>query len=142
MEVWKICLIAAGASAAVTLLILLLRAKAPKGQNDEQILISCFGNPVLTDVFTYQQAKQWLLQRRNLIESGQKGIVLKASPEALKTLGSQYDLNLSADNYAVMAIVNMQTHEITESVLIKYNSLDDELEQKLSVGNGIMVIGG
>lgn len=142
MEAWKLFLIIGGASAAVTLFILLLRAKVKNSQTDEQVLRNCFGDPILADEFTFQQAKQWLLTRKSLIESGQKGIILKATPEALQTLGDQFELKMSTENYIVLAIVNMQSHEITESVLIKYNSLDDELEQNLAAGNGTLVIGG
>lgn len=143
MDTWKILLIAAGSAAAITLLVLLAaKMKSSNVQDDETILKKCFGEPVLSSSFSFRQAKEWLLQRKEKITSGHKGVILKATPETLRSFGSEYEIKLNAENYLVIAIVDMANHDISDSVLIKYNSLDDELTKKLDAGNGVLVIGG
>lgn len=143
MDTWKIIIVAASVSAAVTMLILLaIKSKGNNMQNDELILKRCFGDPVLSGQFSFQNAKEWFLHRKDKISSGHKGIILKATSENLKSLGTECRINFNADNYLILAIVNMQDHDITDSVLIKYNSIDDQLERNLESGNGVLVIGG
>jgi len=143
VETWKILLLVAGASAAVTALVMFLRAKKePASLTDEEVLKTCFGNPVYTDCFSMKETKEWLIARKDKLENGHKGIVMKATPEALRSFGSKYEIKMSAENYLIIAIVNMNKHEIDDSVLIKYNTLEQSLEQNLEKGDGVLVIGG
>ena len=143
METWKILLIAAGASAVITALILLLKSKnQTPSLTDEEVLKTCFGNPIFVDNFSFQETKKWLLDRKDKLENGHKGIVMKATPEALRSFGSKYEIKMSAENYLIIAVLNTATKEISDSVLIKYSMLDQNLEQSLAKGNGTLVIGG
>ena len=47
----------------------------------------------------------------------------------------------SVENYLVLVIMT-GNKEITDSLLVKYEKLDQELENALAKGNGILVVKG
>ena len=108
----------------------------------EEALIGCFGEPMSTNCFSLKDVNEWLQTRKEKIQNGAKGFVVKASSINLKKLGIEIDSNGSVSNMLIVAIINVETNNIEESILIKYDSLDSELESILSKGDGTLVIGG
>ncbi|MCM1228377.1 MAG: hypothetical protein NC320_13320 [Clostridium sp.] len=142
METWKICILGAAAGIGAAIVIIWLIQKSNKNIKNENVLISAFGEPLYSEKFTLQQTKEWLKKREGLIKSGCKALVLKANEELLKSIGKNLDIGSDVDNFLVIAVINTVSKEIEDSVLVKYDSLEDDLENLLSKGNGTLVVGG
>ena len=46
------------------------------------------------------------------------------------------------DNYLAIAVINSTTKEMEDSILVKYDELDERLEELLAKGDGTLVVGG
>lgn len=106
----------------------------------EKILERCFGEPMCTSVFSMNEVKDWIKARESLLQNGAKAIVLKANSETLKRIGKDLDIGNNLKNNMVIAIVDEAGKSISDSVLIKYETLDVKLEEALSKGNGVLVV--
>lgn len=116
----------------------LIKAKKQKAYNT---LESCFGEPSYSDMFSLSEVKRWVKSREEKLQNNCKAVVLKANSNTLSTLGRKFELKQDGKNYLVIAIVD-NCKQIGDSVLIQYNKLDDSLEDILSKGDGVLVIGG
>lgn len=108
----------------------------------EEALVGCFGEPVVTNSFSLKDVNEWLKQRKEKIQNECKGFVVKATSINLKKLGIQIESNGSINNMLIIAIINNENNNIEESILIKYDSLDADLENILAKGDGTLVVGG
>lgn len=143
MQNWKIVIAVCGVAAILAFLAwLIIKLKELYKLKNQNTLENCFGEPLYSDLFTLREAKQWIKEREDKIKNGNKAIVLKANQDTLKSLGKDLVLESTDTDFLVIAIVNHDTKKIDDSVLIKYNSLDDELESFLAKGNGVLVVGG
>lgn len=106
----------------------------------EKILEKCFGEPMYTSTFSMSEVRDWIKARESLLQNGAKAIVLKANSETLRQIGKELDIGNNLKNNIVIAIVDEASKNISDSVLIKYESLDMKLEEALSNGNGILVV--
>jgi len=135
-----VCAFAAGLAAGIVLEKMLQKMNTSTIKQRSELLRSCFGEPMYTTNLTLTEVKDWLKGQEETLKNGAKAIVLKANSENLKNLGK--DINIDGvDNYLVIAVVDM-AHEMKSSVLIKYETLDQKLEELLSKGNGSLVIEG
>ena len=107
-------------------------------QEDKDALIKCFGEPMYAGEFSFEEAVSWISKRKNLLSDSVKAVITKIKPELLEKIGAKADINGEVENYLLMAILNEKT--IVESVLVKYEQLDDELEKRLLSGEGTMVV--
>ena len=67
---------------------------------------------------------------------------MKAIPEQINELIKGLNIGKGLENYLIMAVVNEANRDVIESMLIKYEMLDDALEKQLDQGKGAMVIEG
>ena len=75
-----------------------------------------------------------------MLQDGAKAIVLQANSETLKGIGKDLDIGNNLKNNLVIAIVDESCKNISDSVLIKYETLDARLDEALSKGNGVLVV--
>lgn len=106
----------------------------------EKILESCFGEPMYASSFSMGEVRDWIKSREEKLQNGAKAIVLRANSETLQRIGKDLDIGNNLKNNIVIAIVDESSKEITDSVLIKYESLDSKLEEALEKGNGVLVV--
>lgn len=143
MEKWKIVLIVCVCLVILIVTVWLIRKLLElRNLKNQSTLETCFGEPLYSDYFTLKEAKDWIKERESQLKNGCKAIVLKATKDTMKSLGKEIEVETNAGNFLVIAIVNGSTQSINDSVLIKYDSLDDKLEEALGKGNGVLVIGG
>ncbi len=106
----------------------------------EKILERCFGEPMYTSSFSMSEVRDWIKARDSLLQNGAKAIVLKANSETLRRIGKDLDIGNNLKNNIVIAIVDEASKNISDSVLVKYETLDAKLEEALSNGNGVLVV--
>ena len=106
----------------------------------EKILEKCFGEPMYTSLFSMAEVRDWIKSRETLLQDGAKAIVLQANSETLKGIGKDLDIGNNLKNNLVIAIVADSFQNISDSVLIKYETLDARLDEALSKGNGVLVV--
>ncbi len=106
----------------------------------EKILEQCFGEPMYTNTFSLNEVRDWIKTRESLLLNGAKAIVLKANAETLRRIGKDLDIGNNLKNNIVIAIVDEASKNISDSVLVKYETLDAKLEEALSNGNGVLVV--
>lgn len=106
----------------------------------ERILEKCFGEPMYTSLFSMSEVRDWIKSRESLLQNGAKAVVLKANAETLRGIGKELDIGNNIKNNIVIAIVDEISKSISDSVLIKYETLDAKLEEALSKGNGVLVV--
>ncbi len=144
METAEIIGLAATATAAVVIGIIIAHALKKSGNNEvidtEKLLEECFGEHMYVGMFTLSQAKDWIKVRKESIEKGSKALVMKITPETLKELNINAQVNMDTSNYLTIAIVN--NGQMEDSILIKYEELDSKLEEILAKGDGTLVVGG
>lgn len=106
-----------------------------------KLLEECFGEPIYASTFSLVEVRDWIKERQEIIQNGSKAIVLKVNEDTLTSIGKDLDIGNSLVNFLVIAIMNTETKEISDSLLVKYEELDQALEQALSKGNGVLVVG-
>lgn len=131
---------AAGVAAGIILEKALSKMQESTVMGRTEALRACFGEPMCTTTFTFGEAKEWIKAREDALANGFKAIIAKANSSTLKGLGKEMNID-GVDNYLVMAIVGKE-HDIQDSVLIKYERIDQELEAALEKGNGALVVEG
>ena len=107
-----------------------------------KVLEGCFGEPFYTNSFGVSDVQDWSKAREDLLKSGHQIIAVKAVPEQLSKLVEGLEIGKGIDNYLIMAVINETTKEMTESMLVKYEKLSEDLEQLLEKGNGFVIIKG
>lgn len=137
----KLIAFTVGATALAAFLAWLLKNMSETSSEDK--LESCFGSHIYTDMFTYEQMRGWINARESLIKNNCKALVSKVNSTTMRELFQVINaINNDLDNYLAIVIMNNGTHSIEDSVLIKYSSLDKQLEDVLSKGDGTLVVGG
>ena len=116
-------------------------SKENKIVDKEKLLEECFGEHMYVGRFSLVQARDWIKMRQENISNGAKALVMKITPETLASLGKDVEITQNMDNYLVIAIINGSTKEMEDSILVKYNKLDEKLEELLAKGNGTLVVG-
>ena len=107
-------------------------------QNRTNALQACFGEPMIATRFTLQEAKQWIYARKGQLVNGTKAAVVKVDENTMKSLGKNLDTR-GVENYIVLVLMTSDK-QIADSLLVKYEKLDQELEDVLASGNGVLVV--
>jgi len=129
--------VAAGVIAGVILEKILRSMKENRILKCSEVLEKNFGEPMFTNKFTFSEAKEWLMARQDKIAAGYKGIILKINKDAFEKIGSKLKIEKDLENYLLVGIY--KDGVFTENLLVKYSSLDDELNNALKE-EGTMVI--
>ena len=116
-------------------------AKENKVIDKEKLLEESFGEHIYVCRFSLSQAKDWINARRSSIDNGSKALILKLTPKSLKNLCLEAEISDDADNYLVIAIVETISGEVEDTLLVKYDELDEKLEGLLIKGDGSLVVG-
>lgn len=131
---------AAGVAGGIILEKALAKMTASSILERSDALRACFGEPMCTTTLSFDEVTEWIKERKDLLSDGSKAIVVKATNEALKNLGKEINVT-GVDNYLIIAVVS-NTSDIQDSILIKYEKLEQELENVLAKGNGSLVVEG
>ena len=107
-----------------------------------KVLEDCFGEPMFTNSFGISDVRDWSKAREELLNANHKIVVMKAIPEQINKFIKGIEIGRRLENYLIMAVVNETSKDIVESMLIKYEMLDNALEKQLDKGKGAMVIEG
>lgn len=107
-----------------------------------KVLEDCFGEPMFTNSFGISDVRDWSKAREELLNSNHKIVVMKALPDLIKEFVDGLEIGKGLENYLIMAVVSEENKDIVDSMLVKYEKLDDALESHLSKSNGTMVVGG
>lgn len=111
-----------------------------KKLESEKILEKCFGEPMYASLFSMAEVRDWIKSRESLLKNGAKAVVLQANSETLRGIGKNLDIGNNLKNNIVIAIVDESRKNISDSVLIKYETLDVKLDEALRKGNGVLVV--
>ena len=133
---------AVGVVAGILITKAMEQSQTNKVVDKEKLLEECFGEHMYVGTFSLAQARDWIKARQENINRGAKALVLKITPEALQKLGKNIQISLDMDNYLAIAVINSITKEMEDSILVKYDELDEQLEELLAKGDGTLVVGG
>lgn len=133
-------LMVGGIALGILLDRMVIAAAENRKKEKEKILEKCFGEPMYTNSFSMSEVRDWIKSRETMLQNGAKAIVLKANSETLRRIGKELDIGNNLKNNIVIAIVDEINNNITDSVLIKYQVLDEKLEETLNKGNGVLVV--
>ena len=111
-----------------------------KKDEKEKIVGNCFGERMYTSSFSLNEVRDWIKARQDKLENGAKAIILKANSETLHKIGKDLDIGKGIENNLVIAIVDETNKSISDSVLVRYESLDEKLEHALNNGKGVLVV--
>ncbi len=131
---------AGGAATGVIIYKIIIGVNNNKNKDKSKILEECFGKPMWATNFTIDEAKEWITVRKQHLENGAKAVIMKINDNTLKSLGKELNIGFELENMMIVAIVNTQSSYIIDSVLIKYETLDQNLEKTLAKGNGVLVV--
>lgn len=109
-------------------------------QSRTDALRACFGEPMCTTKLTFLEVKEWITERKDQLVDNTKAAVVKVDENTLRSLGKNLNTK-GVENYIVLTIMTDEK-QILDSLLIKYEQLDTELENALAKGNGILVVKG
>ena len=133
------------AAVAVITVIIAIAINLKKNKNGqrkktqkEAILEDAFGSNMYIDTVKVEQVTGWVKERNQLLKNGAKALVMKATPKSLNKLGVNVKLDGVNENFLVIALV--KGADMKDSLLIKYDQLDDQLEKLLAKGDGMLVI--
>lgn len=109
-------------------------------QSQTDALRACFGEPMCTTKLTFLEVKEWITERKDKLVDDTKAAVVKVDENTLRSLGKSLNTK-GVENHIVLTIMT-DDKQILDSLLIKYEQLDLELENALAKGNGILVVKG
>lgn len=118
----------------------IMQIRENKKNERSRILEECFGKPMYASKFSMNEVRGWIKSRKERLESGAKAVILKVNAETLKQIGKDLDIGNEMEKNMVIAIIDETTKNIEDSVLIKYEVLDANLEAALEKGKGVLVV--
>ncbi len=124
----------------VAVYALVHRMNSEQNVDGSKILQKCFGAPMYASTFSMAEVRDWLKSRESVIKTGAKGLVIKVNPKTLTKIGQNINLDAISGNNLLIAVIDTATNDIKDSVLIKYDKLDDKLESLLQTGDGVLVV--
>jgi len=133
---------AAGLVAGIIVTKAVIMSKENNIVDKEKLLEECFGEHMYVSRFSLIQARDWIKMRQENIDRGAKALVMKITSETLKNLNKNVSISSDMNNYLAIAVVNSISNKMEDSILVKYDQLDEKLEELLERGNGTLVVGG
>ena len=132
---------AAGAAVGVALeKFVFAKMEADGIQSRTDALRACFGEPMSATTLTFAEVSEWIRARKDQLINDAKAAVVKVNEDTMKSLGKDLDTR-GVENY-ILLVVMTGDKQIADSLLVKYERLDQELEDALAKGNGILVVKG
>lgn len=124
--------VAVGLVGGVFLEKLLKNMKDSRVLKCSEMLEKIYGEPMFANKFTFDEAREWLLLRQTKIKDGFKGIIMKVNKNTFEKTGSRIEVDRAVDNYLLLGI--HKDRVFSESLLVKYISLDEKLNEVLKDG--------
>lgn len=110
----------------------------------EKLLTAVFGKAMYSVTFSLKEARDWIKGRKDKLADGNKAVICKINIETLPMFGLELKkINVTLDNvnFLVIAIVSKDdSKDIIDALLVKYKTLNSQLEEALAKGNGTLVI--
>lgn len=132
---------AGGVIAGVVADMMRVKRKESKLERRRRILYNCFGEPMYAGTFSLREARDWINARREQIEEGCRAVICKVNNDNLKMLHQELEIDLDAEKYLVVAIVGDEDKDsVRDSLLVRYEKLDSQLENALRKGSGVLVV--
>lgn len=129
--------VAAGIVGGIFLEKALKKLKEERVLKCSEMLEKNFGEPMYTNKFTLNEAKEWLVARQDKINNGYKGIVMKINKDTFSKLGSAIEIDKDLENYLLLCI--FKDGSFLDTLLVRYISLDEALIDALKE-EGAMVV--
>ena len=129
--------VAAGIVGGIFLEKALKKLKEERVLKCSEMLEKNFGEPMYTNKFTLNEAKEWLVARQDKINNGYKGIVMKINKDTFSKLGSSIEIDKDLENYLLLCI--FKDGSFLDTLLVRYISLDEALIDALKE-EGAMVV--
>ena len=129
--------VAAGIVGGIFLEKALKKLKEERVLKCSEMLEKNFGEPMYTNKFTLNEAKEWLVARQDKINNGYKGIVMKINKDSFSKLGSSIEIDKDLENYLLLCI--FKDGSFLDTLLVRYISLDEALIDALKE-EGAMVV--
>ena len=106
-----------------------------------KILEAAFGGIMYAGTLSFSEVRGWLNRNKSLLTKGSRAVIMKLDDEKFAELfGSKFDdIDLGGENYLASVIMDAASR-IKASLLVKYESLDAQLESML--GDGTLVVEG
>lgn len=134
--------VAGGVAVGIIIAKIIMQMKENQKIERSKILENCFGAPMCTNQFSMNEVREWIKGREDKLKAGAKAVILKANKSTLQKIGKDLDIGEGISNNIIIAIVNEATNDIEDSILVKYETLDDDLESALANGNGVLIVEG
>lgn len=134
--------VGAAALLAIVGVVLVQTAKKKKESENENLIEKCFGKPMVTNIFTLGEARNWINQRKEVLEKGGKAFITTLNKENLEKFGVEFPAteNTVIKNYLLLAMIDAEKGKILESALVKYEKIEQSLKEALDKGKGSMVV--
>ena len=129
--------VAAGIVGGIFLEKALKKLKEERVLKFSEIIKKNFGEPMYTNKFTLNEAKEWLVARQDKINNGYKGIVMKINKDTFSKFGSCIEIDKDLENYLLLCI--FKDGSFLDTLLVRYISLDEALIDALKE-EGAMVV--
>lgn len=106
-----------------------------------KILEAAFGEIMYAGTLSFSEVRGWLNRNKSFLRKGSRAVIMKLDDEKFAELfGSKFDdIDLGGENYLASVIMDSASR-IKASLLVKYESLDVQLESML--GDGTLVVEG
>lgn len=124
----------------VCIAVIAWRKHSRKGKKSEEVLKRNFGEPSVVTTFTYNEALDWIIQHDDLMKNGHEAVIFKVNNQTLKMVNRKFNVDFGVEKYLVVGIRKKKELSISDSVLVKYDRLDERLENELAPGKGFLVI--
>lgn len=111
-----------------------------KELNLDTLLQEYFGEPMVTSKLSFVEVKKWAKRHEDLLQDGSKMMVMKVKQELFDNASIPLAVGSNPNKYLVMLILDANNStEYKKQLLIKYESLDEGLEQLLGK-DGVVII--
>lgn len=106
-----------------------------------KILEAAFGEIMYAGTLSFSEVRGWLNRNKSFLTKGSRAVIMKLDDEKFAELfGSKFDdIDLGGENYLASVIMDAASR-IKASLLVKYESLDAQLDSML--GDGTLVVEG
>ncbi len=114
----------------------------------ELLLNKWFGPTARATQYTFDEVTEWVAAYESLLKKGYKALIFKANNKVLANLTRGTGVNFGSEKFLVLILVSADWtsgsgsfKKIYRSSLVKYDTLDQRLEDELSENDGVMKIG-
>lgn len=130
--------VAVGLTAGIVLEKLLTKISLGREIESEKLLKEQFGDPLYINCVSLEDINNWIQGKKDSLSCEGKICVLQAKRELLSKVSPNIKMSSNIDNYVVIAIVSED--KIKDSILIKFDSMDEKLKSTLDKGNGVLIV--